>query len=308
LETALTVYQQSRLGETCQPHASPSVLVVDDDLGTRETFAWALKASGIQVRTAGCGADAIKFAREMRFDLLLIDLELPDMRGTDVVRMLKSETAAVPFVLISGFLTTDVTVEAMKLGALNVMDKPVSVDVLPRLLAAMPKPCALADADAFGEKYQSPTLLENLTRFADTARPGSAAERWAVLVLKGCGAVNDLNTLEDWAEVAALSYTALRQLCVMVNVRPHDARDFVRVFRAVLRAEIDGSPIESLLNVADSRTLGALLRKSGIVAPSERQRPRVDEFLRNQRLLPSENFSVRLLSDIVSRHTPKTFR
>jgi hypothetical protein len=54
--------------------------------------------------------------------VLVVDDDL-DMRGTDVVRMLKTETTAVPFVLISGFLTTDITVEAMKLGALNVLDK-----------------------------------------------------------------------------------------------------------------------------------------------------------------------------------------
>jgi len=130
-----------------------------------------------------------------------------------------------------------------------------------------------------------------------------------VLVLKGCGAPNDLNTLEDWAEVGALSYTALRQVCVMVNVRPYHARDFVRVFRAVLRAATDGSPVESLLNVADSRTLGALLKKSGIGrVRSERQRLTVDEFLRNQRLVPPENFAVRLLYNMVARYTPKNFR
>jgi len=138
---------------------------VDDDLGTREIFALALKAAGIQVRTAGCGADAIRIAREARFDLLLIDLELRDMRGTDVVRMLQTETAAVPFVLISGFLTTDVTVEAMKLGALNVLDKPVSVDVLPRLLPVVSRHCAITETESAQETCQSRTLLENLTAF-----------------------------------------------------------------------------------------------------------------------------------------------
>ena len=94
----------------------------------------------------------------------------------------------------------------------------------------------------------------------------------------------------------------------MVNVRPHDARDFVRVFRAVLRATTDGSPVESLLNVADSRTLAALLKKSGIGPHSDPHQLTVEEFLRNQRFVPPENFAVRLLSDIVVRQMLKNFR
>lgn len=300
------MYEPACQGQPRSSLVPLSVLVVDDDLGTRETFTWALKAAGAEVRTAASGADAIRLAHEAGFNLFLMDLELPDMRGIDVVRTLKTKADAVPFVLISAFLTTDVTVEAMKLGALDVLDKPVSVDVLPRLLTLLPAPHSGTPRSA--ALSHSSTLLEKLTRFADTVRPGSAAERWAVLVLKGCGAASDLNTIEYWAEAGALSYTALRQLCIMVDVRPHDARDFARVFRAVVLAAADGSPLESLLNVSDSRTLVALLQKSGIASRSPRHHITVEEFLRHQQLIPSDNCAVRLLSDIVTRQTPKKFR
>ena len=111
-----------------------SVLVVDDDLGTRETFDWALRSSGIRVRTSASGRDAIKLAKVDAFDLLLVDLELGDMRGTDVIRAVRTESACAPFVLMSAFLTTDIIVQAMRLGAVDVVDKPISVDDLPVLI------------------------------------------------------------------------------------------------------------------------------------------------------------------------------
>jgi CheY-like chemotaxis protein len=85
------------------PLRNPYVLVVDDDLGTRETFDWALRSSGIRVRTSVSGRDAIRVSKTDCFDLLLVDLELGDMRGTDVIRAVRTEAACAPFVLMSAF-------------------------------------------------------------------------------------------------------------------------------------------------------------------------------------------------------------
>jgi CheY-like chemotaxis protein len=65
------------------PHA---VLIVDDDLGTRETFAVALERLGLAVQAADSGAEGLKIAKSRPFDLLLVDLELPDMRGIELVQ------------------------------------------------------------------------------------------------------------------------------------------------------------------------------------------------------------------------------
>ena len=78
------------------PLRTPYVLVVDDDFGTRETFDWALRSSGIRIRTSASGREAIEASKTDSFDLLLVDLELGDMRGTDVIRAVRTEAAAVP--------------------------------------------------------------------------------------------------------------------------------------------------------------------------------------------------------------------
>ena len=105
-----------------------AILVIDDDLGMRETFDWALSAYGFHVSTAGSGARAIALGKSRHFDLMLVDLRLPDISGIDVVRSLKSDGSDVPFVLVSAFLTDPITAEARTLGAIGVWEKPLAVD------------------------------------------------------------------------------------------------------------------------------------------------------------------------------------
>ena len=125
--TSLVTESESRQPPVVQGDRR-AILVIDDDLGMRETFTWALRAYGFQVTTAGSGARAIALTKTSHFDLMLIDLRLPDMSGIDVVRSLRSDGSDVPFVLVSGFLTDPIAVEARALGAIGVWEKPLTVD------------------------------------------------------------------------------------------------------------------------------------------------------------------------------------
>ena len=87
--------------------ARPAVLIVDDDLGTRQTLGWALRQAGYHVGTASSGSEGMTMARLGGFDLLLIDFQLPDMLGTNLVKAIRSELTPVPFILISGWLKTE---------------------------------------------------------------------------------------------------------------------------------------------------------------------------------------------------------
>ena len=96
------------------------------------------------------------------------------------------------------------------------------------------------------------------------ARPGCAAERWALHVLKGCRSSGDVKTLTQWALSAGVSYTSLRESCRLVGIRPHDARDFTRVLRAVINSQGQQCDPEVLLDVSDSRTLATLFERAGL--------------------------------------------
>jgi hypothetical protein len=100
-----------------------------------------------------------------------------------------------------------------------------------------------------------------------------------------------LRTLADWAKLAGVSYTSLREICYLLHIRPHDARDFARVLRAVLRSSSDGWDPARFLDIADRRTMSALLEKSGLRNP-EASRSLLDQFLENQSFIDPANAGV----------------
>src|SRR5437868_7757428 len=106
---------------------SGRVLVVDDDVVMREQSARIFGDAAWSVRTAGCGAGALEHINsEEPYDILIVDLNLPDVLGTELIARVPVGRRA-PFLLISGFLDVPTTVAAMRLGAANVLEKPVDI-------------------------------------------------------------------------------------------------------------------------------------------------------------------------------------
>jgi DNA-binding NtrC family response regulator len=143
---------------------------------------------------ASSGAEGVTMARSGLFDLLLIDFQLPDMLGTNLVRAIRGEQGLVPFVLISGWLTTEVTVEAMKLGASNVIEKPIAVEALLEIVTSALEHRFGHQAVEGSEPIAADASAPGLS-LSDGLPPRSAAERWAVHVLKACEADGDLKTI-----------------------------------------------------------------------------------------------------------------
>lgn len=111
------------------------VLVVDDDPGFRKLLETILTGEGHDVRTAGNVAEARRRAAEGRYTLVLSDLKLPDGSGLDVLRWFNEKAPGTPMVMITGFGTVPTAVEAMKLGAIDYLEKPLrSPDELRQLV------------------------------------------------------------------------------------------------------------------------------------------------------------------------------
>jgi len=81
----------------------PRVLVVDDDATVLETSRLVLGRAGHEVTVADRGAAALSALRARPFDLVLADYQLPDFSGLDLLRLVRSDTNPVPFVVITGF-------------------------------------------------------------------------------------------------------------------------------------------------------------------------------------------------------------
>ncbi|MGV9763427.1 MULTISPECIES: response regulator [Micromonospora] len=105
------------------------ILVVDDEPQILRALRINLRARGYDVEVAGTGAAALKAAAAHPPDLVVLDLGLPDLDGTDVIRGLRGWTA-VPIIVLSGRAGSEDKVAALDAGADDYVTKPFGVDEL----------------------------------------------------------------------------------------------------------------------------------------------------------------------------------
>jgi CheY-like chemotaxis protein len=101
------------------------VLVVDDEAVVLTVLREALRRGGYRVTTAASAEEAIDLMQKRRFDLVLTDKNLPGASGMEVLRVARSLTPAPAIVLITGYSSLDSAVEALDIGALDYIEKPI---------------------------------------------------------------------------------------------------------------------------------------------------------------------------------------
>jgi two-component system, cell cycle response regulator CtrA len=99
-------------------------LVVEDDPVSARLIDTALKAEGIISEPAESGEDAIDLAKHYDFDIVVLDLRLPDMEGFEVVRRLRAAKVRTPVLILSGMKDTDDKVRGLTGGADDYLTKP----------------------------------------------------------------------------------------------------------------------------------------------------------------------------------------
>jgi len=105
------------------------ILLVDDEAGIQRTLGPLLRARGYQVDVAGTGRDALRLFEERTPDLIVLDLGLPDIEGTEVCRRIRA-TSKAPIVVLSARGADTDKVNALDLGADDYVTKPFSPDEL----------------------------------------------------------------------------------------------------------------------------------------------------------------------------------
>lgn len=101
-----------------------NILVVDDEIGILESLSGILQDEGYDTTTASNGNDAIKNMQDNDVNLVLLDVQLPDINGVEVLRKIKEIEPDVPVIMISGNATIRMAVDSTKLGAYDVIEKP----------------------------------------------------------------------------------------------------------------------------------------------------------------------------------------
>lgn len=101
-----------------------NILIVDDEKNIRLTIAQSLDPLGYQVATADNGEDALLQLQDQEYDLILLDLKMPGMNGLEVLRRAIEIHPEIIIIIISAHGTIKDAVEAMKLGAVDFLQKP----------------------------------------------------------------------------------------------------------------------------------------------------------------------------------------
>jgi DNA-binding response OmpR family regulator len=105
-----------------------TILLVDDDCGARESLSALLRLDGHETVTAETGRAGISRASSSAFDVILVDLRLPDVSGLEVVRELKSRGLTTPMVIVTAFPTLESSFDASTVGAAGFVDRPLVGD------------------------------------------------------------------------------------------------------------------------------------------------------------------------------------
>ena len=122
------------------------VLLVDDEEDFTEVLAERLEARGMVVDTASNGEAALAKANEKSFDAIVLDMAMPGMDGIETLEGLREINPDLQVILLTGRATPSQAAEAIKMGALDLLEKPAEIDtLLARIEEAAEKKCKLED-------------------------------------------------------------------------------------------------------------------------------------------------------------------
>ncbi len=111
-------------------HDRGTILVVEDDKNQRDIIRTILSKEGFYVEAADCGRKAVDMLKNGNFDLVLTDLKLPDIDGTEVLREARALGRPCHVIIVTAFGSIPSAVEATKLGAFYYLEKPLEKDHL----------------------------------------------------------------------------------------------------------------------------------------------------------------------------------
>lgn len=100
------------------------MLVIDDEEGMCWALEKALEEEGHQVFTATCGLAGLAVLQTQAIDLVLCDIKMPDISGIEVLEQIRKKKSGVPVVIMTGYSTLPVALEAIKKGAVSYLTKP----------------------------------------------------------------------------------------------------------------------------------------------------------------------------------------
>jgi two-component system cell cycle response regulator CtrA len=106
------------------------VLLIEDNKTVADMIKLVLEGRGFNITAAECGEDGIALAKSYTYDIIILDLQLPDISGLQVLKSLRSAAIETPVLILSGNMVVDAKVNALRIGADDYLTKPFHKDEL----------------------------------------------------------------------------------------------------------------------------------------------------------------------------------
>lgn len=122
------------------------ILIVDDTKNIRALLTTCLELYGYETIIAKSGYEALELFKSENIDLAFIDIKMPELSGTEVLRKIRSMNINIPIVIMTAFATVKNAVECTRLGAVAYLQKPFTADKVRNLLSEIDS-CKIPDID-----------------------------------------------------------------------------------------------------------------------------------------------------------------
>ena len=106
------------------------ILLVDDEAEFLEALSERMRVRGMDVVTSASAREALESVEQGGFDAVVLDLMMPGMDGLEALRILKQKDPKLQVILLTGHATVEKGVEAIKSGAMDLLEKPADIEVL----------------------------------------------------------------------------------------------------------------------------------------------------------------------------------
>ncbi|MGB7087373.1 MAG: response regulator [Phormidesmis sp.] len=193
--------------------SNANILVADDEKSIRLTVNQALSSQGYEVKTVADGSSVLAQLQESSPDLLLLDIQMPGMDGIEVLKKAVTQQPSLKVIMISAHGSVDNAVEAMKLGAVDYLQKPFTPGELRELVSRVLKRTTLAD-DEYDTQISAARNMASVQKYDD-----------AIAVAKQCIGSHPenaagFNLLGELLEIKGEQSEALKNYRVALDLDP----------------------------------------------------------------------------------------
>ena len=237
------------------------ILLVDDEKDFLSIMSERMQARGMDVSTAASAKEAIQLAEVESFDAIILDLQMPGMDGLDALKILKAKKPEIQVILLTGHATIEKGVEAMKLGAMDLMEKPADLKTLTeKIKKAQTKKMILVEKQTEEKMKAQEIEAGKLTSVGELASGIAHEINYTIAIMvEEAGWLSDLLNDEDLANPQNLEEfrRALNQIkaqggrCKDIT---HKLLFFAKKTDSRVREVLINDIIEEIVSISEERT------------------------------------------------------